>query len=60
MLAVPDVSEQRRMLDSKKFIAIGFALCLIGALAYVFIFADVEFVEKPVQVDGYVGQPAAQ
>jgi len=48
------------MLDSHKFIAIGFALCLVAALAYVFIFADAQFVDKPVQVDGYVGQPAAQ
>jgi hypothetical protein len=60
MLPVPRVSEQRRMLDSKTFIAIGFALCLIGALAYVFIFADAQFVKQDVQVDGYVEQPTAQ
>jgi hypothetical protein len=48
------------MLDSKKFIAIGFALCLVAALAYVFIFADAQFVKQDVQVDGYVEQPAAQ
>ncbi len=48
------------MLDSKKFLAIGFALCLIAALAYVFVFADAQFVSKPVQVDGYVDPPAAQ
>ena len=48
------------MLDSKKFIAIGFGLCLVAALAYVFVFADAQFVDKPVQVDGYVEQPAAQ
>ena len=47
------------MLDSKKFIAIGFALCLIAACAYVFVFADAQFVNKPVQIDGYVGKPAA-
>jgi hypothetical protein len=47
------------MLDSKKFIAIGFVLCLIAALSYVFIFADSQFVDKPVQIDGYVGKPAA-
>jgi hypothetical protein len=47
------------MLDSKKFIAIGFALCLIAAFAYVFVFADAQFVSKPVQIDGYVGKPAA-
>ncbi len=46
------------MLDSKKFIAIGFVLCLVAALSYVFIFADAQFVEKPVQIDGYVGKPA--
>jgi hypothetical protein len=48
------------MLDSKTFIAIGFGLCLIAALAYVFIFADAQFVKKDVQVDGYVEQPAAK
>jgi hypothetical protein len=46
------------MLDSKKFIAIGFALCLIAACAYVFVFADAQFVDKPVQIDGYVGKSA--
>jgi hypothetical protein len=46
------------MLDSHKFIAIGFGLCLIAILAYVFVFADVQFVDKPVQIDGYVGKPA--
>jgi len=45
------------MLDSRKFIIVGFVLCLIAALAYVFIFADAQFVEEPVQVDGYVGEP---
>ncbi len=48
------------MLDSKKFIAIGFGLCLVAILAYVFVFADAQFVDEPVQVDGYVEQPAAQ
>jgi len=48
------------MLDSKKFIAIGLVLCLVAALAYVFIFADAQFVDKPVEVDGYVQHPAAQ
>jgi hypothetical protein len=47
------------MLDSRKFIAIGFGLCLIAALAYVFVFADAQFVNEPVQIDGYVGKPAA-
>ncbi len=45
------------MLDSKKFIAIGFALCLVAALAYVFVFADISFVTQPVQVDGAVSTP---
>lgn len=48
------------MLDSRKFITIGFALCLVAALAYVFIFADAQFVKEPVEIDGYVEQPAAQ
>jgi hypothetical protein len=42
------------MLDSKKFITIGFALCIVAALAYVFVFADAQFVGEPVQIDGYV------
>lgn len=46
------------MLDSRKFIIIGFALCMVAALAYVFIFADAQFVNEPVQIDGYVGKPA--
>jgi len=46
------------MLDSHKFILIGFVLCLVGICAYVFVFADAQFVDKPVQVDGYVGKPA--
>jgi hypothetical protein len=54
------LTEQRSMLDSKKFIAIGFALCIVAALAYVFVFADAQFVKKPVQIDGYVEQPAAK
>ncbi|HEY7670274.1 MAG TPA: hypothetical protein VH852_06525 [Hyphomicrobium sp.] len=48
------------MLDSRTFIAIGFVLCLIAALAYVFIFADAQFVKEPVQIDGYVEQPPAK
>lgn len=48
------------MLDSRKFIAIGFILCMAAALAYVFIFADAQFVDKPVQIDGYVEQPQPQ
>ncbi len=46
------------MLDSRKFIIIGFALCLVAAVAYVFVFADAQFVNKPVQIDGCVGKPA--
>jgi hypothetical protein len=47
------------MLDSRKFILFGFLACLIAILAYVFVFADAQFVDKPVQVDGYVGGPGA-
>jgi hypothetical protein len=57
--AGPEPREQE-MLDSKTFIAIGFGLCLIAALAYVFVFADAQFVKQDVQLDGYVEQPAAQ
>lgn len=48
------------MLDSRKFIAIGFILCMVAALAYVFIFADAQFVQEPVQIDGYVEQPQSE
>ncbi len=48
------------MLDSRKFIAVGFGLCLVAALAYVFVFADAQFVKEPVEIDGYVDQPQAQ
>ena len=46
------------MLDSRKFIVFGFVVCLIAALAYVFVFADLPFVDQPVQPDGYVEEPA--
>jgi len=40
-----------------KLIAFGFVACMIAALAYVFVFADLAFVTKPVQVDGVVSSP---
>jgi hypothetical protein len=48
------------MLDSRKFLILGFALCLLAAVAYVFVFADAQFVKAPVQVDGYVGKSGTQ
>ncbi len=40
-----------------KLIAFGFVACMIAALAYVFVFADISFVTQPVQVDGAVSTP---
>ena len=42
-----------------KLIVFGFVLCMIAALAYVFVFADISFVRQPVQVDGAVSAPPA-
>jgi hypothetical protein len=39
------------MMESRKFILFGFLACLIGILAYVFVFADAPFVEQPVEVE---------
>jgi hypothetical protein len=41
-----------------KLIVFGFVLCMIAALAYVFVFADISFVNQPVQVDGAVTPPS--
>jgi hypothetical protein len=41
-----------------KLIVFGFIACMIAALAYVFVFADISFVKQPVQVDGAVSTPA--
>ena len=37
-----------------KLIVFGFVACMVAALAYVFVFADLSFVTQPVQVDGAV------
>ena len=42
-----------------KLIVFGFIACMIAALAYVFVFADISFVKQPVQVDGAVTPPPA-
>ena len=42
-----------------KLIVFGFVICMIAALAYVFVFADISFVNQPVQVDGAVPPPPA-
>jgi hypothetical protein len=42
-----------------KLIVFGFVICMIAALAYVFVFADIAFVNQPVQVDGAVPPPPA-
>jgi hypothetical protein len=40
-----------------KLIVFGFVVCMVAALAYVFVFADLSFVTQPVQVDGAVSTP---
>jgi hypothetical protein len=40
-----------------KLIVFGFVACMVAALAYVFVFADISFVSQPVQVDGAVSAP---
>jgi len=42
-----------------KLIVLGFVTCMIAALAYVFVFADISFIRQPVQVDGAVSAPPA-
>jgi hypothetical protein len=44
-------------MESHKLIVFGFIACMVAALAYVFVFADISFVTQPVQVDGAVSQP---
>jgi hypothetical protein len=40
-----------------KLIVFGFVACMVAALAYVFVFADLSFVSQPVQVDGALINP---
>ena len=40
-----------------KLIVFGFVMCMVAALAYVFVFADLSFVSTPVQVDGALINP---
>jgi hypothetical protein len=40
------------MLDNRKFLIIGFLLCVGAALAYTFVFADLPFVTSPTSPDG--------
>ena len=40
-----------------KLIVFGFVACMIAALAYVFVFADLSFVSQPVQVNGALINP---
>ena len=47
------------MLESRKFIVVGFVLCLIGILAYVFVFADAPFVDQPGEDQPPVGEIVA-
>ena len=45
------------MLESRKFIVFGFVVCLLGILAYVFVFADAPFVDQPVEIETVPAQP---
>ena len=45
------------MLESRKFIVFGFVACLLGILAYVFVFADAPFVDQPVEIETVPAQP---
>ncbi|CAN1723091.1 Dynamin [Hyphomicrobium sp. 1Nfss2.1] len=40
------------MMDNRKFLIIGFLLCVAAALAYTFVFADLPFVTAPTSPDG--------
>ena len=44
-------------MESRKFIVFGFVVCLIGILAYVFVFADAPIVDQPVEVEAIPAQP---
>ncbi len=45
------------MLESRKFIVFGFVACLLGILAYVFVFADAPIVDQPVEIESTSTQP---
>lgn len=40
------------MMDNRKFLAFAFLLCVLAALAYTFVFADLPFVTAPTSPDG--------
>ncbi|MFA5900616.1 MAG: hypothetical protein WC829_16070 [Hyphomicrobium sp.] len=39
-------------MDNRKFLMIGFGLCVLAAIAYTFVFADLPFVTSPTSPDG--------
>ena len=41
-----------QMMDNRKFLIIGFLLCVAAAIAYTFVFADLPFVTAPTSPDG--------
>lgn len=46
-------------MDSRKLIIFGFVACMVAALAYVFVFADLPFVTGPAQPEAPAAtQPA--
>ena len=45
------------MLESRKLIVFGFVACLLGILAYVFVFADAPFIEQPVDIETVPAPP---
>lgn len=40
------------MMDNRKFLIFAFILCVLAALAYTFVFADLPFVTAPTSPDG--------
>ena len=39
-------------MDNRKLLMFGFAVCILAALAYTFVFADLPFVTAPTSPDG--------
>ncbi|HWK33833.1 MAG TPA: hypothetical protein VNR51_09165, partial [Hyphomicrobium sp.] len=40
------------VMDNRKFLILGFIVCVLAALAYTFVFADLPFVTGPTSPDG--------
>jgi len=44
--------ENIAVMDNRKFLIFGFIVCVLAALAYTFVFADLPFVTGPTSPDG--------